>query len=110
MWTEITPPGGGPPLHRHLNEDELFVAQEGKVAFFYDDQWHDLGPGGVAFIARESIHTFKNTGMSQAGCSLRQARRDSRRLSRVARRNLQCLEDLICSVLPASPSNTGSIF
>jgi hypothetical protein len=24
MWTEITPPGGGPPPHYHLNEDETF--------------------------------------------------------------------------------------
>jgi len=24
LWTEITPPGGGPPPHYHLNEDELF--------------------------------------------------------------------------------------
>jgi hypothetical protein len=23
MWTEITPPGGGPPPHYHLNEDEI---------------------------------------------------------------------------------------
>jgi len=24
LWTEITPPGGGPPPHYRLNEDELF--------------------------------------------------------------------------------------
>ena len=60
MWTEITPPGGG-PLHRYLNEDELSVVQECKEAFFYDNRSHNLGPGGVAFMPRESIHTFKNT-------------------------------------------------
>jgi len=49
-------------VHLHLNEDELFVAREGTVAFFSDGQWHDLGPGGVAFISRESVHTFRNTG------------------------------------------------
>ncbi len=60
MWTESTPAGGG-PLHRYLNEDELFVVQEGTEAFFYDNQSHNLGPGGVAFMPPESIHTFKNT-------------------------------------------------
>ncbi|HEU4679416.1 MAG TPA: cupin domain-containing protein [Terrimicrobiaceae bacterium] len=61
-WTEITPPGGGPPPHYHLKEDEWFMVGEGTMAFFYDDQWHELGPGGVAFMPRETIHTFKNIG------------------------------------------------
>lgn len=62
LWTEITPAGGGPPLHRHLYEDEWFVVEEGNVAFFFEDEWHELGPGGVAFLPRKSIHTFKNVG------------------------------------------------
>ncbi len=61
-WTEITPPSGGPPPHYHLKEDEWFLVQEGTMAFLYDNQWHELGPGGVAFMPRETIHTFKNIG------------------------------------------------
>ena len=62
LWTEITPPGGGPPPHYHENEDETFVVQEGRFSFFRDGRWEELGPGGVAFMPRNAVHTFKNVG------------------------------------------------
>ena len=62
MWTEITPPGGGPPPHYHLNEDEAFRVLEGRVAFLIDGDWRELGPGGAAFMQRGVVHTFKNVG------------------------------------------------
>jgi quercetin dioxygenase-like cupin family protein len=62
MWTEITPPGGGPPPHYHLNEDEAFHVIEGRVAFLVDGKWHEVGPGGAAFMPRGVVHTFKNVG------------------------------------------------
>jgi quercetin dioxygenase-like cupin family protein len=62
MWTEITPPGGGPPPHYHLNDDETFHVIEGRVSFLLDDKWHEVGPGGAAFMPRGVVHTFKNVG------------------------------------------------
>jgi quercetin dioxygenase-like cupin family protein len=62
MWTEITPPGGGPPPHYHLNEDETFHVIEGRVSFLLDGNWHEVGPGGAAFMPRGVVHTFKNVG------------------------------------------------
>lgn len=62
LWTEVVPPGGGPPPHRHLREDEWFVVQEGTFSFFVLGEWRELGPGGAAFMPRASVHTFKNTG------------------------------------------------
>jgi quercetin dioxygenase-like cupin family protein len=62
LWTNITPPGGGPPPHYHLNEDEWFVVQEGRVGFLADGQWQEVGAGGVVFAPRGSVHTFKNVG------------------------------------------------
>jgi quercetin dioxygenase-like cupin family protein len=55
LWTEITPPGGGPPPHYHLNEDELLLVQQGKMGFLHDNQWHEVGPGGVVFMPRKTI-------------------------------------------------------
>jgi quercetin dioxygenase-like cupin family protein len=62
MWMEITPPGGGPPPHYHLNEDEAFHVLEGRVAFLVNDEWHEVGPGGAVFMPRGVVHTFKNVG------------------------------------------------
>ena len=62
MWTEITPPGGGPPPHHHVNEDETFHVLEGRVAFLSDGEWHEVGPGGAAFMPRSTVNTFKNVG------------------------------------------------
>ena len=60
------PPGGGPPLHYHDNEDELFIVQEGRVSYFVQNHWTQLGPGGVVFAPRGSVHAFRNTGSTTA--------------------------------------------
>ena len=62
MWTEITPPRGGPPPHHHVNEDEAFHVLEGRVAFLSVGEWHEVGPGGAAYMPRGVVHTFKNVG------------------------------------------------
>lgn len=62
QWLEITPPEGGPPPHYHENEDEWFHVLEGRVSFFHDGKWTEVGPGARVWAPRGSIHTFKNTG------------------------------------------------
>ena len=62
MWLETTPPGGGPPPHFHINDDETFHVLEGRIAFFQNSRWDELGPGGSAFFPRGQLHTFKNVG------------------------------------------------
>ncbi len=62
LWTNVTPPGGGPPPHYHLREDELFVVLEGKARFYDKGQWTDVPVGGVVFAPRGSVHTFQNVG------------------------------------------------
>lgn len=62
QWLNETAPGGGPPPHRHLEEDEWFFVIEGEASFFDGTTWHRAGPGGSAYMPRGSVHTFKNTG------------------------------------------------
>jgi len=62
MWVNITPPGGGAPPHYHSNEDEIFHVIEGRVAFFLNGEWIEVGPDGTAFMPRGIVHTFKNVG------------------------------------------------
>jgi mannose-6-phosphate isomerase-like protein (cupin superfamily) len=42
--------GLGPPLHRHDDEDELFVVLAGEVAFHCGDDGLLAGAGGMAFL------------------------------------------------------------
>ncbi|PYK56018.1 MAG: cupin domain-containing protein [Verrucomicrobia bacterium] len=62
MWTAVTRPSGGPPPHYHLNEDETIHVIDGRLAFFLNGKWNEVGPGGTAFIPRGVVHTFKNVG------------------------------------------------
>ncbi len=62
LWTEIVPPGGGPPPHVHLNEDEWFFVQEGRFSFLVENAWRELSAGGAVFLPRSAIHTFRNSG------------------------------------------------
>lgn len=68
-------PGGGPPLHVHDREDELFYVVEGEVQFWTSDPGDVTGKSGkrtiapkgtLVFGARRSAHTFKNHGKSAA--------------------------------------------
>ncbi|HAF02916.1 MAG TPA: hypothetical protein DCG89_03840 [Spartobacteria bacterium] len=62
MWTNITQPGGSPPPHYHVNEDEWWIVQEGRVSFLLDGKWQEVPLGAVVFSPRGCVHTFKNIG------------------------------------------------
>ena len=51
----VGPKGFGPPLHRHNNEDELFVIFEGEMRFFTGDLEIVGRPGTHAFLARRDF-------------------------------------------------------
>ena len=59
---EIVPPGVGAPLHRHSREDEILYVVEGTFRIWRGEEVLDLGPGGVALLPRDQIHTFQNVG------------------------------------------------
>lgn len=51
--------GFGPPLHRHEDEDELFVVLEGELAFTSGDHRLTAGVGGIAHLPSGIAHTFE---------------------------------------------------
>jgi quercetin dioxygenase-like cupin family protein len=53
------PRGLGPPLHRHDDEDELFVVLDGEVAFHAGDEVLMTGTGGLAYLPHGIAHTFQ---------------------------------------------------
>lgn len=62
MFISRTPPGGGPPVHCHMNEDEWFHVLEGHAQFFKDGQWLDGHAGASVYTPRGVVHTFRNAG------------------------------------------------
>ena len=55
----VGPKGFGPPLHRHNNEDELFVILEGEMIFTSGDLETLGSAGGHAFLPHGQPHTFQ---------------------------------------------------
>lgn len=53
-------PGGGPPPHRHLAEDELFHVYEGAVEFTVEGDTQLIAAGQSAFIPRGAAHAYVN--------------------------------------------------
>ena len=58
----LVPPGGGPPLHIHRNEDETFYIVEGECDFQLGDERISAGAGDFVNIPRGSVHNFHNGG------------------------------------------------
>jgi quercetin dioxygenase-like cupin family protein len=60
------PPGQGPPLHVHLDEDELIYVLEGRLLFRLEDDLREAPAGSFVFIPRGLPHTWQNVGETVA--------------------------------------------
>ncbi len=54
-------PGGGPPPHMHLYEDEFFSPISGDFEMFNGETWTPLTATGH-FCERSKVHAFRNCG------------------------------------------------
>ena len=54
----VNPPGFAPPLHRHLEEDELFYVLSGTAEFRCDGDTFSAGPGDFVLLPARLPHTF----------------------------------------------------
>lgn len=55
----VAPRGFGPPLHRHLDEDEIVVVLEGEMVFRSGDDEHVGREGACALLPHGVPHTFQ---------------------------------------------------
>ena len=54
------PPGGGPPPHIHLYEDETFFVLDGAPTFRLGDERIVAGPGDFVNVLKGTLHCFRN--------------------------------------------------
>ena len=59
MLRSRPPAGHGAPVHLHENEDEMFLMLAGEAVFWFGDERHELGKGGVIFLPRNVPHAFR---------------------------------------------------
>jgi mannose-6-phosphate isomerase-like protein (cupin superfamily) len=57
-FESIVRPGEGPPLHVHLNEDEIWHALEGTFRVRLTDDVRDAPAGSFVFIPRGVAYTW----------------------------------------------------
>lgn len=51
-------PNGGPPLHIHPYQDEIFYILEGEYLFQVADEKYQMKPGDTIFLPRKIQHAF----------------------------------------------------
>jgi uncharacterized cupin superfamily protein len=63
--TTLNPGQTSHPPHRHVNE-ELIIIREGECETLSNGNWVKVGPGSVVFNASNSLHGFRNIGITPA--------------------------------------------
>ena len=63
---QTIPPGGGPPLHVHRHETEIFYILEGIFELLVGGQTIPAPAGAIAVCPRDIPHKFKNVGARPA--------------------------------------------
>ncbi len=58
----VAAPGEGPPLHRHVDADEVLHVLEGSFRFKLGNTVHPAPEGTLVYVTRGFPHTWQNTG------------------------------------------------
>ncbi|MFL5899383.1 MAG: cupin domain-containing protein [Solirubrobacterales bacterium] len=56
----VMPPGYKSGRHLHEEQEELYFVHQGRLEIDLDGEKHELGPGGVAWVAPQVVRGFKN--------------------------------------------------
>jgi quercetin dioxygenase-like cupin family protein len=62
VFENVIPPGEGPPLHTHANEDEAFYVLEGGFRYRLGEDVYQAPAGSFVFVPRGTPHCFQNVG------------------------------------------------
>jgi quercetin dioxygenase-like cupin family protein len=63
----VLPPGYDTNNHYHRHQEETYFVHAGRIAFtFGDGTTHELGPGGLARVAPQTVRRLRNVGEGDA--------------------------------------------
>ena len=65
-FESVAAPGEGPPLHAHVDEDEVMYVLEGRFRIQVATAIEDAPPGTLVFIPRGAAHAWQNVGHAPA--------------------------------------------
>lgn len=66
LYETETPPAGGCPPHTERYDDVTYFVLDGTYTVLIGEEELELGPGGYAFIPRETLHAYLNPGPEPA--------------------------------------------
>lgn len=61
LLSELITPGDGIPVHKHANEEEFLLVQQGQVEITLGEQTQMGGPGDLIYVPKGTWHGFLNT-------------------------------------------------
>jgi quercetin dioxygenase-like cupin family protein len=56
----VMPPGYESGRHLHEEQEELYFVHQGRLEIDLDGEKHQLGPGGLAWVAPQVVRSLKN--------------------------------------------------
>lgn len=62
MGVQELPPGGGIPLHRHQDEEEVLFVYAGRMRITIEGRALEVGPESAVFIPRGAWHRVETLG------------------------------------------------
>ncbi len=65
-WESTAAPGEGPPLHRHVDEDEFMYVLEGRLRLRLEETDHTASAASFVFIPRGVPHAWQDAGEGRA--------------------------------------------
>jgi mannose-6-phosphate isomerase-like protein (cupin superfamily) len=101
LWESVIPPGEGPRVHVHPDNEEAFYLLEGELLLRVGDQEQTIGSGTFALVPRGTAHAFTNQGTTSA--------RMLTIMSPPMDRYRSALTELMAALLPGSPRTIESL-
>jgi quercetin dioxygenase-like cupin family protein len=63
-------PGGGHDFHRHPDQEEMIIVNDGRITQYLEEEARELGPGDSVFVPANTVHASFNEGDETASLTV----------------------------------------